>query len=375
MPNSIVTNAAANAAVRTLSSIGKDLVRTQSRVETGLRVAQSKDDPAVFAIALGMRGDMGGLQAVRDGFGFAKAVIGTAAAGANQVADELTKLRATVTQGQQQALDPVQIQAQVDAAIANIAAYVANADFNGVNLLNNGTDLTVVSNINGATLTVVSEDATLVGLGISGLQINSAAWTLTSDNTLTIANNETITVTAGGINYVFEFTDGTVPLTTVASPTVQVFDVQFTGAQSNLQIIGSLIARIQGQGFFAGMDNAGVVTIAGNNLTNVAVSGGLGGIVPAGGGGGAITIVDNAISLIGTMAANLGAAGRRIEGQEDFSAALMDSLKEGLGALVDADLADESAKLQALQTRNQLAIQSLSIANQGPQGLLALFRQ
>jgi flagellin len=374
VPNSIITNAAANAAVRTLAGIGREMLKTQSRVESGLRVAQSKDDPAVFAIALGMRGDMGGLQAVRDGFGFAKAVIGTAVAGANQVADELTKLRGTVTQGQQQALDPVQIQAQVDAALANIQSYVANADFNGVNLLNNGTNLTVVSNISGSVLNVVSEDATLLGLGINGLLINAGAWTLTSDNTLAIANNDVVTVTAGGINYVFEFSDGTGPLITVPNATTQVFDVQFTGAQSNLQIIGSLISRIQSQGFFAGMNNAGVVTIAGNNLTNVSTTVAAG-LTAASTGGGAITIVDNAISLVGTMAANLGAAGRRIDGQEAFASALMDSLEEGLGALVDADLADESAKLLALQTRNQLALQSLSIANEGPQGLLALFRQ
>jgi flagellin len=374
MANSIVTNAAANAAVRTLATIAKDLLTTQSRVETGLKVSQSKDDPAVFAIALGMRGDMGGLQAIRDGYGFAKAVVGTAAAGAKQVAEELTKMRATVTQGQQQGLDPAQIQAQVNAALANITSYVANADFNGVNLLNNGTDLTVVSNISGTTFTVASENSTLVGLGINGLQITANAFTLTSDNTLAIANGDVITLTAGANSYVFEFTDGTAALTSIPSATSQVFDVQFTAAQSTLQIIGSLIARLQGQGFQASMNNGGVVTVSGNGVTVVTPTIASGGLVSAGGGAGAITVVDNAISLIGTISANLGAAGRQIEGQEAFATALMDSLKEGLGALVDADLAEESAKLQALQTRNQLAIQSLSIANQGPQGLLTLFR-
>jgi flagellin len=52
----------------------------------------------------------------------------------------------------------------------------------------------------------------------------------------------------------------------------------------------------------------------------------------------------------------------------------MDALESGLGALVDADLAKESAKLQALQIRQQLGTQSLSIANQAPQSLLSLFR-
>ena len=52
----------------------------------------------------------------------------------------------------------------------------------------------------------------------------------------------------------------------------------------------------------------------------------------------------------------------------------MDSMETGLGALVDADLAKESAKLQSLQIRQQLGTQSLSIANQAPQALLSLFR-
>ena len=52
----------------------------------------------------------------------------------------------------------------------------------------------------------------------------------------------------------------------------------------------------------------------------------------------------------------------------------IDALNSGLGALVDADLAKESAKLQALQVRQQLCIQTLGLANQGPQVLLSLFR-
>jgi flagellin len=374
MANSIVTNSAALAAVRTLASIGKDLSTTQGRVESGLKISKADHDPAVFAIALGMRGDMGGLQAVRDGFGFAKAVVGTASAGAKQIGEELIKLRATVTQGQQQGLDPAQIQNQINAALANVTSYVTNADFNGVNLLNNGTDLTVVSNIAGATFTVNSENATLAGLGINGLLSTAAAFTLTPDNTLAIANGDIVTVTVGANSYIFEFTDGTAALTSIPSPTAFVFDVQFTAAQSNLQIIGSLISRIQGEGFQASMNNAGVVSVTGNGVTAVTPTIVSGGLVSAGGGAGAITALDNAITTLGTLSANLGAATRRIEGQEAFATALMDSLKEGLGALVDADLAEESAKLQALQTRNQLAIQSLSIANQGPQGLLALFR-
>ena len=88
----------------------------------------------------------------------------------------------------------------------------------------------------------------------------------------------------------------------------------------------------------------------------------------------AISAVDAAISTVNTTLANLGASIRQVEGLQDYNKQLTDSIKEGLGALVDADLAEESARLTSLQTKQQLAIQSLSIANQQGQSLLGLFR-
>ncbi len=63
-----------------------------------------------------------------------------------------------------------------------------------------------------------------------------------------------------------------------------------------------------------------------------------------------------------------------VDNQIGFNSDKIDALNSGLGALVDADLAKESAKLQALQVRQQLGIQTLGLANQGPQVLLSLFR-
>jgi len=84
--------------------------------------------------------------------------------------------------------------------------------------------------------------------------------------------------------------------------------------------------------------------------------------------------VEGAIDVVGDALAELGAKFRQVEGLQDFTAKLNDAVKEGLGALVDADLAEESARLTSLQTRQQLATQSLSIANQQSQTLLSLFR-
>jgi flagellin len=70
----------------------------------------------------------------------------------------------------------------------------------------------------------------------------------------------------------------------------------------------------------------------------------------------------------------LGAAAKRVESHNIFVSKLMDSIKGGIGNLVDADLAVESARLQATQVKQQLGTQALSIANQSPQSLLTLFR-
>ncbi|WP_232493712.1 flagellin [Novosphingobium kaempferiae] len=70
----------------------------------------------------------------------------------------------------------------------------------------------------------------------------------------------------------------------------------------------------------------------------------------------------------------LGAGSRQIEGQLAFNSNLNDVITTGIGNLVDADLAKESANLQALQVQQQLGVQALSIANQAPQTLLSLFR-
>ncbi|MEE9453082.1 MAG: flagellin [Paracoccaceae bacterium] len=72
--------------------------------------------------------------------------------------------------------------------------------------------------------------------------------------------------------------------------------------------------------------------------------------------------------------AALGASQSRIEQQSDFVSKLTDAMKSGIGAMVDADMEEASARLQALQVQQQLGVQSLSIANQGAQSILSLFR-
>ena len=84
--------------------------------------------------------------------------------------------------------------------------------------------------------------------------------------------------------------------------------------------------------------------------------------------------VDQGLSAMINSAANLGALKSRIDSQSDFVRVLMEAVERGVGTLVDADMTEESTKLQALQVQQQLGVQSLSIANQSSQNILSLFK-
>ena len=121
-------------------------------------------------------------------------------------------------------------------------------------------------------------------------------------------------------------------------------------------------------------------TITGGQLT-INNASGLGGVSTALSGGVAttagalalLTAITAQELIVGQALGSLGANSKDIEFLATFTKTLADAVTEGLGALVDADLAKESAKLQALQVKQQLGIQALSIANARPQSILALF--
>jgi flagellin len=87
-----------------------------------------------------------------------------------------------------------------------------------------------------------------------------------------------------------------------------------------------------------------------------------------------LTTVETALSTLTDGAAALGALSSRIDIQDAYSSKLSDAMEAGVSRLVDADMEEESARLSALQTQQQLAIQSLSIANSSSDSLLTLFR-
>jgi flagellin len=131
------------------------------------------------------------------------------------------------------------------------------------------------------------------------------------------------------------------------------------------------------EGLVVTQDNDGSLKLSGG-VTAVAISAsemtGVTATVNAADPSTALTAINTALNNAKSRVAQLGTDLNRLAAQGDFIKSLTDSLSSGLGTLVDADLAEESAKLQALQTKQQLGMQALSIANQQPGSVLSLFR-
>lgn len=112
----------------------------------------------------------------------------------------------------------------------------------------------------------------------------------------------------------------------------------------------------------ANQDFGAVVTAIGTTFTDAATAKTM------------VGTLETQAKAINTKLSDLGSASRKIDGQLSFTSKLSDVIEGGIGNLVDADLAKESANLQALQVKQQLGLQALSIANQAPQSIQSLFR-
>lgn len=138
-------------------------------------------------------------------------------------------------------------------------------------------------------------------------------------------------------------------------------------AGGDITVLSSLDRDATGSVTAANITVASVDFEAGLDLTTVDVS-------SAAAADTSLAAIEALIQTSVDGAAALGASQKRISDQSDFVSKLSDAMKSGIGALVDADMEEASARLQALQVQQQLATQSLSIANQAPNAILSLFR-
>ena len=132
-----------------------------------------------------------------------------------------------------------------------------------------------------------------------------------------------------------------------------------------------------GISFVADMDASDQITLGaedlslGGTIITFAATSSLGSATLA---SGLISTIDTSLNNVNAALARLGATANRLDTHIGFVSKLMDSLEVGVGNLVDADMAKESARLTALQTKQQLSTQALSIANQNSQSILSLFQ-
>lgn len=154
---------------------------------------------------------------------------------------------------------------------------------------------------------------------------------------------------------------------------------QITSIIENAEFNGTNAVKASGDNVSAITDALGdkTIEIAAQDLSlggvNITLSAGQN-LADAESASTAVTQIEAAIANVNSSLSELGAGASRLDIQLSFVDKLSDTIEVGIGNLVDADLAKEAANLQALQVKQQLGLQALSIANQAPQAILSLFR-
>jgi flagellin len=394
---SVNTNYSAMIALQNLNSTNDDLSAVQNQINTGLKVSSAKDNGAVFAIAEGQRARVSSLAAVTDGINRASSAIDIALNAGTAIGKILQQMKTSAVSAQAQDLTTEQrqaYQADYDSYRAQIDQIANSAQFNGLNLVAAGgsnlnvlmSDLAQGTTGRQVTATAVAGSAPglaayIVGnnsvtaadgptFNINGVAIGSV--TLTATMTVQQYLDQVSTQTGGRVTASYDQSTGTF---TYTSPEAT--------ASSDLTITTGGTARSWlGEGIAAAAAVNAPVTMTVTNLDfTVGGSGALATVSAAANvlatAGSALTVsgdIDTAITALNVQMASLGSQSKGLTIQHDFLSALSDTVEKGIGNLVDADLAQESAKLQSLQIKQQLGAQALSIANQSPQVILSLFR-
>ncbi|TKV75255.1 flagellin [Rhizobium sp. AU243] len=311
---SILTNTAAMSALQTLRAISGQLEDTQSRVSSGLRVKTASDNAAYWSIATTMRSDNMALSAVQDALGLGAAKIDVAYSAMESAVEVVKEIKSKIVAATEEGVDKTKIQEEIDQLKKQLESIAQGASFSGENWLLGTGDKTVVSGF--------------VRDGSGSVSVTKTDYTLVDTTTATETANVIFGLT--GAPATVDTTKGIIGQVGTASG-ISVWDIDlklFDSATPPTYTIGNLL-----------------------------------------------TDVETAFQSLSSASSALGSIKMRIGLQEDFISKLTDSIDSGIGRLVDADMNEESTRLKALQTQQQLGIQSLSIANTSSENILSLFRQ
>jgi len=397
---SLLTNTSAMIALQNLRTVNAGLATVQEQISTGKKIGSARDNAAIFAISTVMQSDVQGFKAISSSLNLGSSTVAVARGAAEQITELLTEMKGLIVAAQEENVDRTKIQTDVGQLRNQITSIVDAAQFNGLNLLKTGANVNILASLNrdsSGTVTAAPISIarvsleTVAGVAVAGLAASttgvngggdSAAQLVADTNVFALDIDNGATFTAG-----------------------DVYEVKIDGRRFNYQVQTGDDLNDVGQGITNLINDAGLtgITVAFSagvasttdaqvDITNASGStvaievsvtdgsgGGLGALnalnVSTGAGASAALVsIEGLIQTAVDAAAEFGSAQKRIDIQTTFISNLTDALKTGIGALVDADLEEASARLQSLQVQQQLGIQALSIANQAPNAILGLFR-
>ena len=425
--SSIMTNNSAMVALQTLRGINTNMAKTQNEISTGKAVSSARDNSAIWAISKTMESDVSGFKAISDSLALGSSTVAVARSASEQITGLLTQIKGKIVASQEENVDREKIQTDLSALRSQISSIVGAAQFNGLNMLSNRQGAATVAQIVGNT----GAGAGVKGSGsvnvLASLDRNSSGAVTASNIAARKADLGTQASVAGaGTDLAATAFTGAGAIAAGASATMTVVGDTATAARAGNKVLAGdgyaiggltgisnavryvardgdtitdiargLVDRLNFEAKSAGvlitasLGSSGAISIANNTAASITTTATLSTAGTAGGGLGILADVNvstkegaqAALSAIEGLsqtairaAADFGSSQGRIDIQNEYVNNLMDSLKSGIGSMVDADMEETSARLQALQVQQQLGVQALSIANQAPQNILALFR-
>jgi len=377
---SINTNASALTALQALQQTQMALSQTQQQVSTGYSVNSAADNASYFSIATQLKADSGIVNASNSALSETQAILKTASSAISSVLTTINSIQTALTEASNPGANITQINTQLSELGQQLKDAVTGASFNGLNLLDGSQDASPLNFVAGFTASNNSGSFNTISLQTQALSNANGGATVTNSlpnitDAATIAELNNLVDNSGSAtlspstDIVDKTTDTTHDTFTIQSQALDgtITTTKYTGLDAN----GNITTAASAVSFGVQVTttaSSGMLTQGSIDLTNFQI--GSGGVTA----NSALSAVEAAQAAVTDYAATIGSTQDRATSASNLNSALTTNYASGVSALIDADMNVASTRLQALQTQQQLGIQSLSIANQNSQLILKLFQ-